>query len=167
MKVFMGKYPGSRSKKERKISVRIDNYDVWNLAENLALIIHPALLRLQETKHGSPYTDDEDVPDNLKSTNAPPKENEWDTDEFHLPRWEWILNEMIWAFGQLNIDWESQFWTGEFDMQFVEIPGENLFQMVDGPNHTAVHDKEGSDAHYERIKNGLRLFGKYYLALWD
>ena len=28
-------------------------------------------------------------------------------------------------------------------------------------------DHEGLDAHNERIKNGLRLFGKYYRTLWD
>jgi len=33
-------------------------------------------------------------------------------------------------------------------------------------DHTSTLDKEGFAAHHERIQNGLRLFGKYYRALW-
>jgi acetylornithine/succinyldiaminopimelate/putrescine aminotransferase len=38
------------------------------------------LKQLQETKHGAPLVDDEDVPEHLRSTTAPPRENEWDVD---------------------------------------------------------------------------------------
>jgi hypothetical protein len=41
---------------------------------------------------------------------AQPKENEWDTDSLHFMRWDWILDEMIWAFEQkVSDDAESQF----------------------------------------------------------
>jgi hypothetical protein len=64
----------------------------------LAHIILPMLKQLKETKKGDPFTDDEDVPPELRSTNAKIKKNEWDTDEFHNDRWDWILDEMIYAF---------------------------------------------------------------------
>jgi len=67
----------------------------------LALIVHPMLKQLNKSKHGAPFTDDEDVPENLRSTNAKPKKNEWDTDSNHFKRWDWIMKEMIWVFGEL------------------------------------------------------------------
>lgn len=43
------------------------------------------------------------------STSARPKENDWDIDEFHFKRWDWILDEMIFAFDQKNKDkWEDK-----------------------------------------------------------
>ena len=78
--------------------VKIDRWDTWSMDYSLSHIVVPMLKQLKETKHGSPFVDDEDVPEELKSTSAPPKENEWDTDENHFKRWDWALNEMIWAF---------------------------------------------------------------------
>ena len=87
--------------------VKIDRWDTWSMDYTLSHIIVPMLKQLKETKHGSPFVDDEDVPEELKSTSAPPKENDWDTDENHFKRWDWALNEMIWAFEQ-NLDDKSE-----------------------------------------------------------
>ena len=35
-------------------TIHIDNFDCWSLDYTLARIIHPALIRLKETKHGYP-----------------------------------------------------------------------------------------------------------------
>ena len=78
--------------------VTIHSWDTWSMDHTLSYIIVPMLKQLQETKHGAPNTDDEDVPEKLRSTSAPKKENEWDTDDNHFRRWDWIINEMIWAF---------------------------------------------------------------------
>ena len=106
MKVHIGPYP--KGERARKINIRIDKYDTWSMDSTLALIIHPMLIQLKQTKHGSPWIDDEDVPEELRSTSAPPKENEWDTDDNHHARWDWVLDEMIWAF-ETHLDDESQF----------------------------------------------------------
>ena len=39
--------------------------------------------------------------------------------------------------------------------------------MKEGPNHTYQCDYDGINAIRERMKNGFRLFGKYYEGLWD
>jgi hypothetical protein len=169
MKVSLGKFP-KKVNVERKISVKIDYWDTWSMDHTLAYIIHPMLIQLQKTKHGAPWTKDEDVPEELRSTSAPPKENEWDTDNNHFKRWEWILDEMIWAFAQqLDDNASSQFHTGNMDLQFKEIEtdGETFHEMVRGPNDTHVFDKEGHDDWQARKSNGFKLFGKYYEALWD
>ena len=156
--------------------VKIDHSDVWNLDTTLSLIIEPALKLLKERKHGAPAVDDEDVPDHLKSTSAPPKKDEYDVDELFFDRWNYVMDEMIFAFECLNTDWENQFHSGNVDWNFVPIdkdgnevePGSSKLSKIEyGVNHTHVFDHEGHEAMLNRIKNGLRLFSKYYMALWD
>ena len=90
--------------------VKIDFWDTWSMDHSLAYIIHPMLVQLQKDKHGAPYTEDDDVPEYLRSYMAQPKENEWDTDSLHFMRWDWILSEMIWSFEQqLKDDDEAEF----------------------------------------------------------
>ena len=162
------------SKRKRKIQIRIDRYDTWGMDTTLSMIILPMLKQLQETKHGAPFVDDEDVPEHLRSTAAEPKENEWDTDSNHFVRWDWVMDELIWTFTQLHpdTDWEEQYRSGEYDLHSVpcewdEAGKPKLYHLKDGPNHTAKTDYEGMKAHQERINNGLKLFGKYYQGLWD
>lgn len=159
MKVNIGKYPKDEGK--RKIEVRIDPHDTWAMYETLSHVIVPMLKQLKDTKHGSPFVDDCDVPDNLKSTAAPPKINEWDTDDNYHKRWEYVLNEMIWAFEQHSYDWEEQFFEGNFDLVIKDG------SLVHGPNYTGVIDHEGMKAHSTRMQNGRMLFAKYYECLWD
>jgi hypothetical protein len=157
--------------------VKIDSWDTWSMDHTLADIILPMLKQLQATKHGSPNTDDEDVPEYLRSHMAQPKENEWDTDSLHHMRWDWILAEMIFAFEKkAQDDWASEFHTGEIDWEWVPIDkdgnevakGEHkYYTMKKGPRDTHVYDAEGAKKVQARISNGFRLFGKYYENLWD
>lgn len=163
-------------RRKRVEKVHIDSYDVWNMDSTLALIIHPMLVKLKESKQGSPNVDDEDVPIYLRSTSAPPKENEWDTDDNFHKRWDHIVDEMIWAFEQKTYDWESQYYDGKVDIIWlpvdengdaVDAKDAKFFRMEEAPGHTFSVDRTAYDAHYARMKNGFRLFGKYYESLWD
>jgi hypothetical protein len=145
--------------------VKLDRYDTWSMDHTLSHIIVPMLKQLNSTKHGAPFVDDADVPEELKSTSAPPKENEYDVDGNHFKRWDWVMNEMIWAFEQqLKEDDESQF----FDSSAYEGVDfkERMKDMEKGQSKTKV-DWDGLKAHQERKQNGYRLFGKYYQSLWD
>lgn len=143
--------------RKRKIQVRIDRYDTWNMDHTLALIVLPMLKQLKATKHGSPHTDDEDVPEHLRSNPNRIKMSEddirvvesWDADDTVHVRWEWIMNEMIYAFEmELDEDWDLRIYQREpkgwDDAKFAE--------------RKVIAD---------RIANGFRLFGKYYQGLWD
>jgi hypothetical protein len=143
--------------------VKIDRFDTWSMDHTLAMITLPMLRQLQATKHGAPMVDDEDVPENLRSTSAPPKENEWDTDSNHFRRWDYVLDEMIWAFEQkVKDDDESQFFDhsecGDVK-DFIKDTNEYLSR--------SKVDWDGLKQHQERRANGFRLFGKYYQNLWD
>ena len=81
--------------------VKIDKYDTWNADHTLAMVILPVLKQLKETKQGAPIVSDEDVPDEIKSMNAPRTESDWDIDEFYFKRFDYVLDEMIWSFGEI------------------------------------------------------------------
>lgn len=134
-------------KRAQTIKVRIDKYDTWGMDHTLAPIILPMLKQLHKTKHGSPWVDDEDVPEELRSTNAPPlteeQKNIGDVDNNFAKRWDWVLEEMIWAFEQkVDQNSDDRFYLDEFD-------------------------KDGYDVWQKRKTNGFKLFGKYYENLWD
>jgi hypothetical protein len=143
--------------------VKIDRWDTWSMDHTLALIILPMLKQLDITKHGAPFTEDDDVPEYLRSYMAQPKEHEWDTDSLHFMRWDWILAEMIWAFEQeLKDDDEAQF----FDHSEC---GDEKFPWNEAGQYISKIkvDREGLEAHQKRKANGFKLFGKYYQNLWD
>ena len=158
--------------------IKIDPWDTWSMDHTLADIVLPMLRQLKATKHGSPNVAGEDVPEHLRSTAAPKKEDEWDIDAFHHDRWDWVLGEMIWAFEQKCRDhWEEDYYSGEHDLSwrksdrtypnFDTGEEEATYEMVPGPNHTFEINTEGMAAHQARMTNGFRLFGRYYEALWD
>ena len=112
--------------------VSIDKYDVWNMDQTLAKIIHPMLVRLKETKQGSPEIDLEDVPEYLRpldyQINSVTK-----MDPYFHDRWDYVIDTMIYAFNAI------------------------------------AKQLDEDDDYYEpqTIKEGLRLFGKYYQNLCD
>lgn len=165
--------------KKQKQYVKIDYYDHWSCDSTLTPIILPLLKSLKEHKQGSGFIDMEDVPESMRFTET----EEWDaqtTFEFYdkcedkmkcdvHTRYEWALDEMIWAFEQLNSgDWEDQYWKTRPEIDFTEHEedkGKTLKPVrwkVEG-----VCDWEGRKKHQARIDNGLRLFGKYFQTLWD
>lgn len=149
--------------KERKIQVSIDRWDTWSMDHTLAHIILPMLQQLKEAKHGSPFVDDEDVPENIRSSSAPPKESEWDLDEHHHARWEWVLDEMIFSFqSKLDDNWQDQFYHERGEFGFKRLEG-GMSELVSTGFEV---DREGLELYQKRITNGFRLFGKYYEGLW-
>jgi len=158
----------------RKEKIRIDKWDTWNMDHTLALIIVPMLKQLRATKHGAPYVDDADVPEELRSTTAPPKENEWDTDANHFKRWDWVLDEMIWAFEQHASDDDTEQFHHNYEnsnVEFVDVVDSDYQELkivtIDPSKPKAYYDLEGHRAHVDRKRRAFALFGKYYTGLWD
>jgi hypothetical protein len=139
--------------------IKIDHWDTWSMDHTLSLLIVPMLKQLHKEKHGAPFVEDVDVPVEFKSTSAPPKENDWDTDDNHFKRWDWVMEEMIWTFEQL-CDWDNDKVFFDYGTKVENESFENSIKRI-------KVDHEGLNAHNNRIQNGLRLFGKYYRGLWD
>ena len=147
-------------RRTQKVKVRIDRWDTWSMDHTLAPIILPMLIQLKKEKHGAPNVDPKDVPIPLR-----PKKQDvlkykeiGETDEKFFERWDWVLDEMIWAFEQKCRDhWEEDYYGPYIESKDKrELFGR--FEWI---------DDEGRKKHQERMSNGFRLFGKYYEALWD
>ena len=150
MKVKIGTYPTHRFyhnwlyswfgySPQQSINVKIDKWDTWSMDHTLAPIIHPMLVQLKATNHGYPA--------NLTEK-----------------KWNGIMDEMIWAFGQKCRDhWEDDYYEyRELELDEATNEMESLFGIK-----LVWEDKEGRDAHQKRMTNGFKLFGKYFENLWD
>jgi hypothetical protein len=154
--------------------IKIDRWDTWSMDCTLAEIILPMLIQLRNDKHGSPMVDDEDVPEELRAVKKSKRKKndmrnnpnvhavDWDGSDEHSTvhlKWDWVLNEMIWAFEQkVKDDDEHQF----FD--HTECGHKSPW---DKDYVSPKVDWDGLKAHQARKTNGYRLFGKYYEGLWD
>ena len=130
---------------KQKVHIHVDPWDTWSMDHTLAPIILLMLKQLRENKQGGPYVDYEDVPEDLRPNEAEIEhyKNMGQVDIHFFARWDWVMNEMIYAFDcKANKD--------DPIMRF-EYPEE----------------KDEMNAEQDRISNGFRLFGKYYEALWD
>jgi hypothetical protein len=166
--------------------VKIDYWDTWSMDHTLAKIVLPMLKQLHATKHGSQIVDLEDVPEELRGTSTEKydsqmtfdfyaearKEKDVDYEAVHT-RWDWVLNEMIFAFEhKVDDSWEDAFREGEIDWKSVPCAWDEngkptMYRMEDGPNHTYKCDYDGMQKVQDRMQNGFRLFGKYFQGLWD
>lgn len=123
--------------------IEIEHFDTWSMDITLAQIILPMLIQLKQTKNGSPNVQEKDVPQELWA----PKDQisglyQGQPDDNYHKRWDWVINEMIYAFD-------------------CKANKEEVFMRFD------IKDKEGIDKEHNRISNAFRLFGKYYQSLWD
>jgi len=119
---------GPVGRKNRAETVVIDDYDVWNLDHSLALIIVPALKILKEKKQGAPFVDNEDVSDELRASKEDlhTYSKNGETDEHYFDRWDYIMDEMIFAFqSKLEDEWDME--KEEYDSYFHRI--DNGFRL--------------------------------------
>jgi hypothetical protein len=147
-------------RRTQKIKVHIDPWDTWSMDHTLAPIILPMLKQLKETKHGAPFVDNADVPKELRMTKKQLDTFHTDgsSDDKFFKRWDWIMDEMIWAFEQKCRDnWEEDYYG-----PFIEGEGDGILG-----GRFEWTDDEGRQKHQERMSNGFRLFGKYFENLWD
>lgn len=158
-----------RNNTSRKVRIRIDKYDVWNLGDTLAMVALPMLYEFKRQGiDGAPHVYDEDVPEHLRSTSAPPltelEKQTGGVDKLWHERWHWVVEEMIWSLEQVNDpDSDSRFHT-DIDP---EKPRDEAGISFQESMNRGKFDKDGYDKWHERKQNGLRLFGKYLEALWN
>ena len=147
MKVRIGPY-----RKNRATRVEIDPHDTWSMDHTLAMIIHPMLVQLKATKHGAPMVDMNDVPKELRATkkqlDAYGKTG--DVDPKHFERWDWILDEMIWAFEHKSKEIDA-----------ADMCRDKCSNFADPVCKACLDETQ------ERLTNAFTLFGKYYENLWD
>lgn len=100
-------------KRDQTVLVKIDPHDAINANVTLAHIIVPLLKQLKQNQQGAPFVDVEDVPDHLMPKH--PIKKLGDVDDTHFERWDYVLDEMIFAFEKkLEEDsWKDEFYVWE------------------------------------------------------
>jgi hypothetical protein len=147
-------------RRTQKVKVHIDKWDTWSMDSTLAPIILPMLVQLKATKHGAPNVDNADVPRELRMSKKDMTQfvKDGSTDDKFFKRWDWILDEMIWAFEQKNRDhWEEDYYGPYIESEDGKVLS-GRFEWT---------DDEGRQKHQERMSNGFSLFGKYFESLWN
>jgi len=188
MRVYIGRYPSEALLKRnpdavQKKRIRIDRQDTWNMAETLGEIILPMLKQLRASKHGSPggmkgFQEDSNHHWPQMTFDFYNEDDKKANDLGHK-QCEEIMDKMIWSFEQICMeDRDSQFHSGEHDIVWTKVDvlgnevdstytGEIYHRMDKGPNNTSEFDKNGYTKYYEKIQEGLNLFGEHYMGLWD
>ncbi len=141
MKVHIGKYPKNPFK-ERKVDVKIDKYDYWNLDSTLAHIIVPALKQFRANINSIPGDFSAKLHNESYSQLSFDFINETykEAEEIVFNQWKETVDKMIWSFEQI---------------------------LADDNEEQYIIDKKVYQIYRERIQEGLDLFAKYYTALWD
>lgn len=144
MKVDIGPFPSATSKKDRKVKIKIDNYDLWSLDHTLAMVIYPAVKLIAKHKVGTPMSMFSDRCHELMQMGTQPtaalKREYTKLNKAGHKKWQDTLNEIVWTFHQL-----------------AEV---EEFEATEGMT------RKQEDAYHQRIKDGLHLFAEYYRALW-
>lgn len=181
MRVYISRYPSKwvikrNPNAEQKVDIRIDPWDIWNMAETLGDIILPMLKMLRDSKHGSPsempaFQDDSNHHWPQQCFDFYKEDDKLASERGHN-QWEEIMNKMIWSFEQVvDRDRDSKFHSGEHDIHWDPIKDDQgkviSYEMKRGPKDTSRFDFDTYKAYHARIQEGLDLFGKYYMNLWD
>lgn len=147
------------SKRTRIVLVKIDNYDIWGMDSTLAIIILPMLKKLKKSKQGVPYVNPEHLPSELVFE---PNDNGDLTFEQMKIQWNWVLDEMIWAFEQAHPDTD---WEAQYHRPTGNTLTDNPTSIFNGLPETKF-DSVGYNSHSERMQRGFTLFGQYFQSLW-
>lgn len=173
--------------RKRKIEVHIDPHDTWGMDTTLGYIILPMLKQLKATKHGSPWVEDVDVPHLVKNKKTKKTKKSspnvrainTDVEDQHSgvhERWNWVLDEMIWAFEQVIDDdrGHTNYYVPYEPSEelergyFTNSNGEKSYILTEEEaREMGRYDPELHKTYQERVNRGLTLFGKYYQNLWD
>ena len=174
MKVNIGKYP-KKTGKERKVSIKIENHDVWDFNSSVGLVLLEWLKAFRAyDKHGIPAdmpsfcqtAEDYDTQlcfDFYKESNPPFSQSE---DE-----WAAILDKIIWSFEEMiNEPNGDCYWDVKPKIDF-----DATFAGHSNPDgyHETIWKEPGKfnrrkhDEYQNKIQDGLDLFCKYLRNLWD
>ena len=158
MKVHIGN-PVNNSG-DRKISIDVNEDDVWNMDTQLAMIIFPMLLQLKGSQIAIPAQFAEDIggEDYVEQQSFDFYYNSY-SDAFseNAKKWDETLDKMIWSFQQIAYC--------DYYSKYHHRPEQGKTNMNDNSVNN-WYDLVGHNEHERRIQEGINLFAQYYRALW-
>jgi hypothetical protein len=173
MKVNITKYPKDPSK-QRKINIKIDKYDLWDFRSSVGLVILEWLKEFRKyDKHGVPG-------DMNHFTQVHESYSQQGAFDFYIKdnppfenaeiEWHAILDKMIWSFDEIINETNA-------DCYWIVKPEADWDNPNDEPNSNGFYemrwkvegkmDRNIMREYGERIQEGLDLFAKHCVNLWD
>lgn len=138
--------------------LRLAHKEIWNAGEHIAACIYDGLLQFKNSeRHGYP------------------------ADFITSKEWDECLDKMLFSFKEISTHYKNDPWEiyfrEELKKGYYNIKVDDngiLLEKVNIPNVDAVDDpsntertqiKKESKKYFDRIKEGLNLFSKYYMDL--
>ena len=169
MKVDISYYKaGSRKGQVRKNHVVCSEIDAWNADWTIAQMVLPLLLQVKKDKQGAPFVDDVYVPEELRSTACAPKENKWEADDNWFKRYQYVLDEIIFAMQEVATYYENEpdMFEKVREMTLGGIDPKTMTGELDTGLEIIPHMSALNADYHARIQNGLMLFGVFFTSLW-
>jgi len=159
MKAYIGPYQDSGL--DRIIQIEVDPYDSWSADSTIAMIAVPILKQLKRTNHGYAEVKASDVPKNLRQALVGEACSDEAARKEMQARWEYVQDEIIWALDEIAKGKPTQ-------DTFFEHP-ENIPKGLSVNERIKLIkiDQKGLKAYEKRLEEGCRLFGAYFMHLWD
>jgi hypothetical protein len=149
---------------DRRCKVKIERHDLYDVPGTVSLLIVPLLEKLLESLDNGPFNvEDKDLPKELRRT----EDEDWDYDR-EVTRSRYVIEQMLFSFKEIldpslasegNVEYLSK------AIEWNEKGEATLFEIEQGPNHTATFDIRKVKARQKKVDTGLRLFAKYLQQL--
>lgn len=137
--------------------LRLSHREIWNAGEHIAACIYDGLLQFKNSeRHGYP------------------------ADFITSREWDECLDKMLFSFKEISTNYKNDPWEiyfrEELKKGFYNIKVDDNGQLLEKVNLPAVDDpcnterteiEKESKIYFDSIKEGLSLFSKYYMDLWD
>lgn len=155
MKVYIGDYPGLKSKKPRRIDIKIHSWDHYSADHTIALIVYPLLVEFKKKAKawgGAPSC----LINEKDGKNA---------QKIAFKKWLEIIDKIIFSFKEIanNLPGEKKAFKKNGKKYKTEKCENGTHKIVETGFDFDVNKWEEYNS---KIQEGLELFGKYYTNLW-
>jgi len=147
---------------QRRIHIKIDDFDTINLTETCALLILPLLLEYKETYECIPDSAMSDISGQLCFDFYDGYEHPFDIKP--VIRWDDLLDKMIWSFYQLSTKSGIEMYQhGKISLE--EKRSKDGVFYYERNTSQYWFDSVGYDEYVRRIQEGIDLFAKHFQEL--
>ena len=122
--------------------LRLSHKEIWNAGEHIAACIYDGILQFKNSERHS-----------------------YPTDFITSREWDECLDKMLFSFKEISTNYKNAPWKIYFREELKK--GLYKIKIDDSCNTKRTEIEKESEMYFKKIKEGLNLFSKYYMDLWD
>lgn len=121
--------------------LRLSHTEIWNAGEHIAACIYDGILQFKNSERVC-------YPADLTAD-----------------KWNECLDKMLFSFKEISTNYKNDPW----EIYFREELKKGLYKIKidDSRNTKRTEIEKESEMYFKKIKEGLNLYSKYYMDLWD